>query len=220
MDVQAAIAELHATPIGIITDVLTKLGVRGLTAGLRPLRGFEDRRITGTATTLRFLPARGVGKSGRSAFEVIYHTLPGSVIVIDGHGADYVFMGDNMARLAKNRGAVGVVIDGLARDLAGIRAADIPIFARGTGVRLNQGAWDLVDSDVPVAVGGVQVHPGDIIAADEDGVVVVPHEVLDRVIELVREAIPLEAEFDRIIREDRPLEEIRDIIARRRAARR
>lgn len=220
MDVQAAIAELHTTPIGIITDVLTKLGARGLTAGLRPLRGFEDRRITGTAMTLRFLPARGVGRSGRSAFDVIYSARPGSVVVIDGHGSDYVFMGDNMARLAKNRGAVGVVIDGFARDLSGIRAADIPIFARGTGVRVNQGAWDLADSDVPVAVGGVQVHPGDVVAADEDGVVVVPHEVLDRVIELVREAVPLEAEFDRIIREDRPLEEIRDILARRRAARR
>lgn len=220
MDVSKAIAELHEVPIGIITDVLMKFGAKGLTAGLRPLRGFEDRRITGTAMTLRFLPARGVSRSGPSAFDVIYHTRPGSVIVIDGRGSDFVFMGDNMARLAKNRGAVGVVIDGFARDIAGIRAADIPLYCRGTGVRLNQGSWELVDSDVPVAVGGVQVVPGDIVCADEDGVVVVPHELLDEFLPAVREAIPLEAEFDRIIREDRPLEEIRDIMRRRRAAKR
>jgi regulator of RNase E activity RraA len=66
----------------------------------------------------------------------------------------------------------------------------------------------------------VQVVPGDIVCADEDGVVVVPQEILDEFLPAVREAIPLEAEFDRIIREDRPLEEIRDIMRRRRAPKR
>lgn len=220
METQAAVTELDRASIGIITDVLMKLGVRGLTAGLRPLRGFEERRITGPALTLRFLPARGVGRGGRTAFDVIYDTPPGSIVVIDGMGSDYVFMGDNMARLAKNRGAVGVVIDGLARDLAGVREADIPIFARGTGVRLNHGAFDLADANVPVAVGGVQVRPGDIVSGDENGVVVVPSEVVDDVLVAVREATPLEAEFDRVIRENRSLEEIRAIMAKRRAPRR
>jgi regulator of RNase E activity RraA len=194
-----------------------KLGLRGMAAGIWPLPAFRERRITGSARTLRFLPARGVKGRRTSPYDVVDQLTPGCVLVMDGLGADYVFLGDNIARMARNRGVIGVVVDGFVRDQSGLRQADVPIFARGPGVRLNQGAYELVDHDLPISCGGVQVRPGDIVLGDEDGILIVAQEMRQEVAETVVEVLPMEAELERAVLEDRPMAEIREIMARRQA---
>jgi 4-hydroxy-4-methyl-2-oxoglutarate aldolase len=114
-------------------------------------------------------------------------TQSGDVVAVDGGGrADAAILGDILAGAVARRGVVGIVVDGAVRDINGIDEVGIPTFARNahpaTGSNEGPGALN-----VPVQVGGVTVHPGDVIRGDSSGVVVVPREHLDIVIALTRE---------------------------------
>jgi regulator of RNase E activity RraA len=85
--------------------------------------------------------------------------------------------GELLTTAARNRGCVGAIIDGAARDVAKIRQLAFPVFARGTCVYDSQNRQRVVDIDVTVEIDGVRFCPGDLVFADEDGVVVVPREV-------------------------------------------
>ena len=87
-----------------------------------------------------------------------------------------------MTRLAL-RGAAGFVSDGPVRDSGAIAAMNFPVFCAGASAPLNLIHHHAVDLDVPIACGGVTVIPGDIIVADDDGVVVLPVAKASKVIE-------------------------------------
>ena len=101
---------------------------------------------------------------------------PGDVLVVSG-SADLALAGELFATEALRRGLAGIVIDGLCRDSRTLRAIDLPVFARGTSPRAY-GATKLPVTDAPIVVGGAEVRPGDLVLADDDGVVVgSPEEV-------------------------------------------
>lgn len=107
---------------------------------------------------------------------------PGDVIVVDA-GADMSqgMLGDIMVALAKKRGVRGYVIDGIVRDIKGMRPlADVPVYARGLTPR---GPWFDGPGEInaPISCGGVVVNPGDIIVGDEDGVIVIPPAYAEQV---------------------------------------
>lgn len=85
--------------------------------------------------------------------------------------------GELLTTAAKNRGCVGAIIDGAIRDVSKIRSMSFPVFARDTCVYDSLNRQRVVDVDVPVELDGVAFHPGDLVFADEDGVVVVPQAV-------------------------------------------
>jgi regulator of RNase E activity RraA len=85
--------------------------------------------------------------------------------------------GELLTTAAKNTGCVGAVVDGAIRDVSKIRALAFPVFARGTCVYDSLNRQRVVDVDVPVEIDGVAFRPGELVFADEDGVVVVPTEV-------------------------------------------
>lgn len=85
--------------------------------------------------------------------------------------------GELLTTAAKNRGCVGAVIDGAIRDVSKIRDIGFPVFARATCVYDSLNRQRVVDVDTNVEIDGVVFHPGDLVFADEDGVVVVPQEV-------------------------------------------
>jgi regulator of RNase E activity RraA len=97
--------------------------------------------------------------------------------------------GELLTTAALNRGSVGAIIDGAIRDVSKIRAMQFPVFARETCVYDSLNRQRVVDIDVPVEIDGVPFHPGDLVFADEDGVVVVPqvveHEAIRRAWEKV-----------------------------------
>lgn len=100
---------------------------------------------------------------------------PSDVIVAatDSH-ASLAVVGRRVTGMARNRGAVAVVTDGLARDTAGIRANAVPVFCRGVTPNSATASGPGTVGE-PVVVGGVAVSPGDIVVGDVDGVVVIPH---------------------------------------------
>lgn len=89
--------------------------------------------------------------------------------------------GELLSTAAKNTGCVGVIVDGAVRDVRQMRAMGFPCFARATIVYDSKDRQRVIDLDVPVEIDGVRFAPGDLVIADEDGVVVVP-QVIESVV--------------------------------------
>jgi 4-hydroxy-4-methyl-2-oxoglutarate aldolase len=102
------------------------------------------------------------------------------------------FFGDGMATLTHRLGATGLVTNGGVRDLPGVRRLGFHFFA--TGLTVSHGNLRLVSSGEPVEISGIRVEPGDLIHADENGVVLIPAEVADRVAVAARQVHDEEAE--------------------------
>ena len=85
--------------------------------------------------------------------------------------------GELLSTAAMNQGCVGAIVDGAARDVAPMRAMGFPCFARGTCVYDSLHRQRVVECDVPVEIDGVVFSPGDLVVADEDGLVVVPQVI-------------------------------------------
>ena len=105
---------------------------------------------------------------------VAIHRAPaGSVIVCAAGDSNWAMAGGNVCAYAQQRGIAGFVVDGVVRDIAETRRNKFPVFGRGVipipGVRKTSGLID-----VPVVCGGVTVAPGDVVIADEEGIVVLP----------------------------------------------
>lgn len=103
----------------------------------------------------------------------IYRAAPGAIIVVEAGDLEYAVAGGNVCAVAQQRGIAAFVVAGLIRDLAEVRARRFPVFAQGVspvpGVKEGPGVLGGT-----VRCGGVVVEPGDIVVADEEGIVVVP----------------------------------------------
>ena len=114
---------------------------------------------------------------------------PGSVyVMVLVNGLDIAGIGGLMSTAMKYRGLAGAVVDAAVRDLPQIHRLQFPVYSRGISPATSVNHYKFAGSNIPVTCAGVRVSPGDIIAADEDGVVAVPRaraaEVLKRAQEL------------------------------------
>lgn len=165
------------------TGELARLGVRD--PQIRgPVSWTSGKRVVGPALTLQFMPKRedlyGEGEyqdpERQLHRHVLYHTQPGDVVVVDARGdmGSGVF-GEMMLTYFKGRGGVGVVIDGCIRDYPHAKDLGLGLWLRGVTPNFHV-QTNIMPFAVngPVACGDSLVMPGDIIIADDDGVVVVP----------------------------------------------
>jgi regulator of RNase E activity RraA len=90
--------------------------------------------------------------------------------------------GELLTTAARNSGCIGVIVDGAVRDLRRMTEMQFPVFARGTCIYDSKDRQRVIDIDVPVEIDGVIFAPGDLVVADEDGVVAVPRAVEEAVI--------------------------------------
>ena len=126
--------------------------------------------------------------STKHSVEMIDNAAPGEVGVIVMEGTlEIAAMGNLMATAAKVRGMAGMVLDGAIRDVWDIRRMGLTVYARSMSPRTAVGHYATVARNVPVECAGVTVRPGDIIVADEDGVVVVPQERAQEVLKKAQE---------------------------------
>jgi RraA family protein len=162
--------------VSLLSDNMARSsGAVGLTPYHRP------KPMAGTAVTVR--TRAGDNLAIHRAFDFC---RPGDVLVIDGAGElTQALMGDIMASFAESLGVQGLVIDGAIRDVGSIRARDFPVYARGVTHRgpYKNGPGEI---NVAVTVGGMVVHPGDIIVGDEDGVLAIAPADVAAVIEGAR----------------------------------
>ena len=136
---------------------------------LRPIA--RPVQIVGTAVTVR-LPEGDVGPM----FAAVDLLRPGDVLVIDAGGDRWrACWGEPAALVAKARGCVGVIVDGAVTDVVAIGKLALPTFARGVSARLGRPEGRSSGAvNAPAQCGGVAVHPGDLVVADDDGIVVIP----------------------------------------------
>jgi 4-hydroxy-4-methyl-2-oxoglutarate aldolase len=98
---------------------------------------------------------------------------PGDVLVIATNGGTRAVFGELVATEAHRRGLAGIVVDGLCRDLRGLRRIGLPAFARGTTPRSGT-AVSRAAHGATIGCGGVEVSPGDIVFGDDDGLLIAP----------------------------------------------
>jgi len=109
---------------------------------------------------------------------------PGDMLVIDAQGTDVGYIGSYNSLAEKNRGTRGIVIDGGCRDTYEVQLEKVGVFARHIAKTMLPGRMQYVSMMEPVTCGGVKVHTGDIIVADDDGVLVVPQKHALKVAEI------------------------------------
>ena len=107
---------------------------------------------------------------------------PGDVLVIATNGGSRAVFGELFATEARRRGLAGIVADGLCRDLRGLRAIGLPVFARGTTPRSGS-TVSRAPHGARIACGGVVVSPGDIVFGDDDGLLIAAGERIQRALE-------------------------------------
>lgn len=135
-------------------------------------------KLVGTALTVKTRPGDNL-----MIHKAINMTQPGDVLVIDGGGdMNQALFGEIMLRMCQARGVAGLVIDGCIRDIKAFREDTFPVFARGVTHKgpYKQGPGEV---NVPVSIGGLIVNPGDIILGDEDGLVTIPQDEAEMILE-------------------------------------
>ena len=187
--------------VASVADAVDKVcGKRGyMDATIKPR--INDKRVVGPAATVleaatdEFVPPQ-------HALDLIDEAPRGSVIVISIAGGEpnVAVWGGLMTAGAVANEHAGAILDGGVRDLAEIRRDyDFPVFARDVSPGTTLGRYKTVAAQVPVEVGGVVVHPGDLIVADIDGVVVVPQDKAAEVLAMALEIDARELEQARLI---------------------
>lgn len=165
--VDASLVErFRALPVANVSDVMSRMSAGG--ARLRPMQA-PGTVLAGPALTVRTRPGDNL-----MIHKAIAMAQPGDVIVVDAGGdLTNALIGELMLAQMVRRGLAGIVIDGAIRDSAAIRAQGFPVFAAGVTHRgpYKDGPGEI---NVPVALDGMVIAPGDLVLGDDDGLLCVP----------------------------------------------
>ena len=169
------VARYRDIPVANVSDSMHRMTAGG--SRLRPMH--RQGLLAGPALTVKARPGDNL---------MLHYALdiaePGDVIVVDAGGdLSNALIGEMMVAYAVKRGVAGIVINGAIRDAANIGAGDFPLFAAGISHRgpYKDGPGEI---NVPIAIDGMVIEPGDLIIGDDDGLLCVPYdqvaEVYDR----------------------------------------
>lgn len=214
----AVLAGFAASTVASVSDAVDQVvGRRGyLSHDMRPYVGgaFVGRAATALvrpAPPEQATPALAV----KHSVEMIDAANAGDVGVIVMEGSlDVAAIGGLMGTAAKARGMAGMVLDGAVRDIAELRALELPVYARSASPATAVGRYASVSKQVPVECGGVTVSPGDIVVAGEDGVVIVPGARAAEVLERAREIDARESKMVPFIKQYRSLQKAVEVFNR------
>lgn len=151
-------------PVANVSDAMSRMTSGG--AALRPMHG--GGVLAGPAVTVKARP--GDNLMVHKALDI---AEPGDVVVVDAGGdLTNALIGELMVAHAESRGLAGIVIFGAIRDAATIRQGAFPVFAAGVTHRgpYKDGPGEV---NVPIAIDGMVIHPGDLVLGDDDGLVAV-----------------------------------------------
>lgn len=193
-----------------VCDAIYQLGLpeQVLPTSLRPL--FPEERIVGQAFTIlgqAVVPPVGWEEGIeriRSYLEVFERVAPDTVLVHVNPSSHVGHFGELTANAAKRRGCVGVVLDGNLRDVEGLREIGFQVFYRDLSPLNAIGRWEMAACQIPVQVGSVTVHPGDIVFGEFDGILVVPAAEAERVLVTAEEIVSAEGKVRAEMREGEP----------------
>lgn len=188
-----------------ISDALDRLGIRGGCLGILPQ--VPGTKAVGRAFTVRYRPC-GIEKGTVGDF--LEDVEPGQIVVLDNGGRTYgTVWGDIMTVYAMKRGISGTVIDGVCRDLPKILELKYPIFTRGRFMVTGKDRVEVDTINAPVSISDILVKPGDIVVADDTGVVIVPFERAEEILKIAIEIDEVEKKILEMIEKGVSLKEAR-----------
>lgn len=188
-----------------VSDALDKLKIRCGCLGLTPI--VPGKKIVGPAFTVKYVPASLI-KTG--AGDYVDEASEGDVIVIDNGGRTYcTAWGDILTTVAISKKLAGTVIDGVCRDVDNIRKLDYPMFTRGHFMVTGKDRVAMESYNKPVEICDVKVNPGDLIMADQSGVLVIPREKAEEVLGLAQEIAEAEDKIVEAVKNGATLKEAR-----------
>lgn len=185
-----------------VADAVEQQGQRGYLDGRIDQKLPGRGRLVGPAVTVLEEPAEGAGAPVH-ALQAIDESPAGSVLCIAAGGADVAVFGGLMAAGSVVNNLAGLVTDAGVRDNEEIARdySELSVYAASRVAATTVGRIRTVSLNEPVEMGGVTVHPGDLIVADTDGVVCVPAALVDTVLQAAELIEEREAEQVRLIRE-------------------
>ena len=174
---------LAALDTNTVSDALDFLGLKGATAGLRPL--WNCPKIVGRASTVLLGP-KGDNLPTVHLITPVVERIDSDdrVLVIAGGLEGISCWGDTLANAAVSKRVRGTVIDGFSRDIDGNASIGYPVFGRGVTMISARNRVVQIDSAVTITVAGVEVSEDDYVIADNCGTVFVPLGHIEQVIEL------------------------------------
>ncbi len=184
---RALLAGFAPFPTPDVSDIMNRLYTM-----VPQIRNQTDPEGTllGPACTVKVFP--GDNLMVHKALDLVQ---PGDIMVVDaGASPMNAVLGDLISTKARHRGVAGIVVDGLIRDIGGIVETGVPVFARGVTPigPLHRGPGEI---NYPIQCGGIVVHPGDIVIGDRNGVVIVPLEAAESVLQQLRARRQGEAQY-------------------------
>nr|MCW2727351.1 Methyltransferase [Aeromicrobium sp.] len=199
-----------------VSDALDELGVGGAIPASRFSPVVSGGRVCGPAITLRYAPVGGspgahYGRKERAllADRDLYGVgQAGDVAVFQGGSPDVSVMGGLSATWAKGAGIAACIVDGGVRDVGTIRELEHLVWSAGRTPITGRHRLEAVEINGTVTIGDVQVRPGDLIVGDDTGVCVVPHAVIDDVLERCLAGEQAESTVLTMLRDGRPVSDI------------
>ena len=199
MDLLALFKDLRVTDVRDGMDWIGYHHYGTVDHSIRPL--FRTSAI-GIARTARYIPYEGpiprcIGDEYTEWVNYYYSEIcydpwcndiqSGDFICLDVAGIDVGLIGSNNSLSCKKKGAVGFLLNGGGiRDTDEVILQKIPVWSKFISQPMDQGRIRYIEKDIPIAIGGVAIYPGDVVVADGDGVIIVPRKVAKDVVKYAR----------------------------------
>ena len=184
------VERLRASPTGWVVDANGR-------------RGALDYRIRPLTRTVRFcgvaLTVQTRARDNLAPYAAIQYAVPGDVLVVATDAYEEASVaGDLLLGMARNQGVCAFVTDGMVRDIEGLDAVGIPVFARGLSPNspYKDGPGSI---GLPVSIGGMSIHAGDVVIGDENGIVVVARDKVESVLSALDEVKAKEQMMDELV---------------------
>lgn len=173
----------------VFADILSEMGLHATISGLTT--NFPEKKLFARANTLKIRAL-----NPKEDYHGIYDGLktysritPGEIIVVENEVNDHAYFGELNASLAVRAGAAGTIVSGVTRDIDAVSRLDYPVFSTGYSSADVKGKATVGGHQIPIQIQGVQILPGDLIFADQCGIVRIPRkyekEVLQKALEIV-----------------------------------
>jgi len=205
---KSLLEDLKKIPTPSLSDALDVIGIRGfMSHEIRPC--LRNVKIVGPAVTVKDVLSEKKSLIPK-ALEAIDNANVGDIYVrviegADEESRDIALFGGLMALGSKMKGLAGAVVDGGARDITEYEEMGFPVFSTSIVPTNTVGRTEVVDINVPVRCGGIMVNPGDVIVGDNDGVVVIPRDKLEQVVELANGMDEKERKMTKELKQGRSL---------------
>ena len=202
------LAQFTALDVATVSDALDACGLPPGQGGLRPMWGRP--KVAGFAVTVELEPVSGQPDTEHGGAHILTGAIAGAglndvIVVANGGRTDVSSWGGIVSVGAAMRSIRGAVTDGACRDVGQARELGFPVFARAQVPVTARGRLRQKSAGEPILVGDVTVRPGDVVMADEDGVVVVPRERATKVLDTAQRLAERETAIEAEVRAGVPL---------------